>query len=156
SIASPSNRRHPRSWPERRFALEGGSNDRFEDGFTRPRCSFHRNPRSTPFHTRSPTMTKRIFTVLGLGIFSLGLGACSHGMPTRPSYNQDPSALRSTSSDARVSTSAFDAADIHALSNVFTAAGDIRSTVIAYQQALGHLNPNAPGSQAGGRREINW
>jgi hypothetical protein len=39
---------------------------------------------------------------------------------------------------------------------VVTAAGDIRSSVTDFQGALGTLNPNAPGSLAGGRREINW
>lgn len=43
---------------------------------------------------------------------------------------------------------------------VFTAAGDgpvaIQTTVDAFRAALGTNNGNAPGSQPGGRREINW
>ena len=94
---------------------------------------------------------KRILSVLGLGVLSLGLGACSHGMPSAPHYQEAPA-----TSEARTLTNVLDAPDVHALSKVFTAAGDIAPTVADYQRALGNLNANTPGSQAGGRREINW
>src|SRR5689334_12272786 len=103
----------------------------------RPSSTVMRNPR---LHHRSPTM-KRLLTVLGLGVFSLGLGACSHGMPTRP-YNQDASTLRATTPDAHTLTDVFDTSEDHALVKVFTAAGDIAPTVADYQQALGNLNAN--------------
>lgn len=93
---------------------------------------------------------KRILTVLGLGVLSLGVGACSHGMPSQP-YNKDVATPRATTA-----ATAVDAADVHALANVFTAAGDITPTVADYRQALGNLNANTPGSQGAGRREINW
>jgi hypothetical protein len=35
-------------------------------------------------------------------------------------------------------------------------AGSIQSTVDAFRNALGTLNPNTPGSAGSGRREINW
>jgi hypothetical protein len=66
-------------------------------------------------------------------------------MPTQPNASSQD---RSTLPEAN---SAF-----HVLANVFTAAGDITPTVTAYRQALGTLNANTPGSQSGGRREINW
>ena len=94
---------------------------------------------------------KRILSVLGLGVFSLGVGACSHGMPSQPHYQEAPA-----TSEARTRTGASDGSDVHALANVFTAAGDITPTVVDYQNALGNLNANTPGSQNGGRREINW
>jgi len=98
---------------------------------------------------------KRILSAIGLGVFSLGLGACSHGMPSQP-YNRDISTSRVTTPQAQALTNAFDTSDDHTLANVFTAAGDIAPTVGAYQRALGNLNANTPGSQTGGRREINW
>jgi len=39
---------------------------------------------------------------------------------------------------------------------VFTAACDITAVVEDFRQALGTLNPFAPGEQNGGRREVNW
>ena len=36
------------------------------------------------------------------------------------------------------------------------ATGDITAAVAAYRELLGALNPNQPGEQPGGRREINW
>lgn len=97
---------------------------------------------------------KRILTGLALGVLSLGLGACSHGMPSQP-YNRDASTSRVTP-QTQALTNAFDTSDDHTLANVFTAAGDIAPTVVDYQHALGNLNANTPGSQTGGRREINW
>ena len=37
-----------------------------------------------------------------------------------------------------------------------TDAAGIQGSVDAFRTALGTLNPNVPGSFAGGRREINW
>jgi len=44
----------------------------------------------------------------------------------------------------------------HSDARVFTGAGDISPAVSAFRDALGTLNANTPGSQTGGRREINW
>jgi len=88
---------------------------------------------------------KLSLAVLGLGVLSLTLGACARQMPNQPhamnpdvSYSQEPTS-----------------AEQH-LAQVFTAAGDITPTVVAYRTALGTLNANAPGSRGSGRREINW
>src|SRR6185503_9828000 len=88
---------------------------------------------------------KRLLAVLGSGVLALALGACGRQAPNQPNMsNQDIQSLPE-------STSA-----VHALANVFTAAGDITPTVGAFRQALGTLNPNTPGSLTAGRREINW
>ena len=39
---------------------------------------------------------------------------------------------------------------------IVRATGDITAGVAAYRELLGSLNPNQPGEQSGGRREINW
>ena len=39
---------------------------------------------------------------------------------------------------------------------IVSAAGDITAAVNEYRTLLGALNPNLPGEQPGGRREINW
>jgi len=39
---------------------------------------------------------------------------------------------------------------------IVSATGDIAAGVAAYRELLGTLNPNLPGEQPGGRREINW
>jgi len=66
-------------------------------------------------------------------------------MPNQPQVsNQDARFARETESAVRE------------LAQVFRAAGDITPTVVAYRASLGNLNANTPGSQQGGRREINW
>lgn len=88
---------------------------------------------------------KRLFTALGFGVLILATGACSRQMPNQPQVmNQDGRFGRETTSA------------VHELAQVFRAAGDITPTVVAYREALGNLNANTPGSQPGGRREINW
>jgi len=69
--------------------------------------------------------------------FVLTLGSCSRDLPSAPNATDANVAVRSQA-------------------DVFTAAGDIRATVTAFQNALGNLNANTPGSQGGGRREVNW
>jgi len=47
------------------------------------------------------------------------------------------------------------AATAHSV-QITSATGDITASVNGYRAALGSLNPNVAGEQAGGRREINW
>ena len=65
------------------------------------------------------------------------------------------------------SRSQIDAMDVSALSDrktlkrkkdaqIVSASGDITAAVNEYRELLGALNPNQPGEQPGGRREINW
>ena len=77
--------------------------------------------------------------------FALMLGACSSSnMPSQPNaYVQGDD---QAAGDSRLKRFA----------QVVTAAGDIHAGVASFQLALGTLNPNAPGSLASGRREINW
>ncbi len=72
----------------------------------------------------------------------LSLGACTMNFSTAPRAS---------------AVSATTTAD-HSLErlHVFSAGGNIRESVEAFRTELGALNPNVPGSQAGGRREINW
>jgi hypothetical protein len=85
-----------------------------------------------------------------LALFTLTLGACSRDVPTAPRANA------STGGGSAAYGAGASAHAERAGSRVFTGAGDITSTVNAFRDALGSLNPNTPGSQAGGRREINW
>ena len=89
-------------------------------------------------------MMTRSLRILGPAVLALTLGACSSNMPSQPS------------AVSQGDSPAADASRLKRLARVFTAAGDIRPTVTEYQTALGTLNPNAPGSLSGGRREINW
>ena len=89
---------------------------------------------------------KQRFVVFALVLLGFALAACSRDLPTA-SNGQAPAAA------ARV---AADAAARHSEARVFTGAGDITPSVNAFRDALGTLNANLPGSQAGGRREINW
>jgi hypothetical protein len=89
---------------------------------------------------------KQLLAVLGLGVLTLALGACGRQMPSQPVLSNQDTMLR------REATSA----GLQRLASVFTAAGDITPSVAAFRQALGTLNANTPGSQPGGRREINW
>src|SRR5258705_13782716 len=79
-------------------------------------------------------------------LFAVTLGACSRSLPSAPSGAKYATPDRLAASPA----------ESHSNVTVFTGAGDIRPGVNAFRDALGALNANAPGSQAGGRREINW
>jgi hypothetical protein len=92
-------------------------------------------------------MTKSIFAMLSLVLVAL-LAGCGK-TPTNPNMVSDS---RSIGAYASVKRGAADSER----PEVFAAACDIRSTVSAYQTALGTLNPNQPGSFGSGRREINW
>jgi hypothetical protein len=89
------------------------------------------------------TQAYRVFAAV---MFAATLGACSRNLPSAPSgtapATQDAVAMHS------------DRAHVHA--TVFTGSGDITASVNAFRNALGTLNANTPGSQTGGRREINW
>jgi hypothetical protein len=87
----------------------------------------------------------RFLGALGFGVLSLALGACSRQLPNQPQV------LNQGAPFGRETVSA-----VHELAQVFRAAGNITPTVVAYQASLGNLNANTPGSQPGGRREINW
>ena len=80
--------------------------------------------------------TRHAFVTLVL--LALVFGGCR--MSTAPSASHASRAYRAERSDAKL----------------FAAAGDIAPTVNAFRDALGTLNPNAPGSFGDGRREINW
>src|SRR5262245_9296842 len=100
-------------------------------------------PANTTQATQELHMTRSL-RVLGAAAFALSLGACSSSnMPSQPS---------TFSEDSQAATES----RIKHLARVVRAAGDIGSTVADFQLALGTLNPNAPGSQLSGRREINW
>ena len=79
------------------------------------------------------------------------LAGCSDAgtAPTEPQRanvgDLTPSASRNKGKPAK-------AADVH----IVSATGDITSAVNDYRALLGALNPNLPGEQPGGRREINW
>ena len=88
---------------------------------------------------------KRLLAMLGSGVLTFALGACGHQMPSQPKYSQ--------SSMYHLQAVAVGARQV---AQVFTAAGDIAPAVADYRLALGNLNANTPGSQLGGRREINW
>lgn len=88
---------------------------------------------------------KRFLAVVGFGVLSLGLGACGQKMPEQPN-----AISQGVSLDVGADLGNRDRA------RVFQAAGDITPTVVSFRDALGTLNANTPGSQAGGRREINW
>ena len=88
---------------------------------------------------------KQVLAVLGVGVLSLGLGACGKQMPDQPGAMQQGSAF-----EQKAEIVGRDAA------HVFQAAGDITPSVASFRDALGSLNANTPGSQSGGRREINW
>jgi hypothetical protein len=79
-------------------------------------------------------------------LLSVTLGACSRSLPSAPSgaAPATPDGLAASSTES------------HSNATVFTAAGDIIPGVNAFRDALGTLNANLPGSQTGGRREINW
>jgi len=86
-----------------------------------------------------------------LGLFAsillpFALGACSRDLPSAPSTT-------AAATSVRPAAGSFES---HSRARVFTAAGDITPAVNAFRDALGTLNANAPGSQPGGRREINW
>ena len=83
--------------------------------------------------------TKTIYGVVAAATFAFALGACDD-QPTSPRYHGSESASLGIRSQV----------------TVFTAAGDITSSVDAFRVALGTLNPNLPGSATEGRREINW
>jgi hypothetical protein len=99
--------------------------------------------------TQEDVMNHRFASVV-LALATLTLGACSRGMPTAPRTNT------TTGSGAAHYGAVASAHDERASATVFTGAGDITGTVNAFRAALGTLNANTPGSQAGGRREINW
>jgi hypothetical protein len=84
-------------------------------------------------------------------LLAVALGACSRNVPTAPS-GVDPAALQQLAANAAESHSA----ESHSRARVFTASGDITPGVNAFRDSLGTLNANTPGSQPGGRREINW
>jgi hypothetical protein len=86
------------------------------------------------------------FRAFAFILVSLTLGACSRDLPTSPSSTAPATSARIAESSSRSHTSG----------RVFAGAGDITATVNAFRDALGTLNANTPGSQAGGRREINW
>ena len=88
---------------------------------------------------------KRFLVVLGFGVLGLGLGACARQMPDQPSAVSQGLTFDQDADPA-----------VRALAHVFQAAGDITPTVVSFRDALGTLNANTPGSQTGGRREINW
>ena len=79
-------------------------------------------------------------------LLSATLGACSQNLPSAPGGAAATMGDRPAANPARG----------HSDATVFTGAGDITAAVNAFRDALGTLNANLPGSQAGGRREINW
>jgi hypothetical protein len=89
------------------------------------------------------TQAYRVFAAVTL---AATLGACSRSLPSAPSGTA-PTTLDALAASASRS---------HEHATVFTGAGDINASVNAFRAALGTLNANTPGSQAGGRREINW
>ena len=94
---------------------------------------------------------KQGYQLLAAALFSITLGACSHGLPSAPRhYLSTPSESLATS-PAELHSDRSDAAG-----EVFSAAGDIQAAVDGFRNALGNLNANVPGSLNGGRREINW
>jgi hypothetical protein len=77
------------------------------------------------------------------------LAACSTDVP----LGTDPGTRTPSSSGV--------AADVGTLKDkgdaqIVSATGDIAPAVDEFRDLLGSLSPNAPGVQAGGRREINW
>jgi hypothetical protein len=88
---------------------------------------------------------KKILGLLVSILLPVALGACSRNLPSAPSTE--------AATSLRTATDSFKS---HSQARVFTAAGDIAPSVSAFRDALGTLNANLPGSQAGGRREINW
>jgi hypothetical protein len=94
-------------------------------------------------------MNQQWTRVLALAFFAFALGACSRELPTAaPTSSLAGRAAAAAAVESR-SSEPEDA-------RIFTAAGDIRTAVGQFRDALGTLNANTPGSQAGGRREINW
>ena len=93
---------------------------------------------------------KQWITVPTLVLVALTLGACSRYHPTAP-----PMDSTTAGTSGRYAATAGQGGE-HEGARVFTGAGDITASVTAFRNALGTLNPNTPGSQAGGRREINW
>jgi hypothetical protein len=89
---------------------------------------------------------KKAFGVLASLLLGLALAACSRDLPTTANGTEVATLDRDASGDSRHRSKA----------SVFRAAGDITATLNAFRDALGTLNANTPGSQAGGRREINW
>ena len=89
---------------------------------------------------------KQTFGLLAFILLSVALGACSQNLPSAPTGAASAISDRSAASPARS----------HSDATVFTASGDITPTVNSFRNALGTLNANLPGSQTGGRREINW
>jgi hypothetical protein len=85
-------------------------------------------------------------TLFVLATLALTLGACGRPYSTAPLDTARGLAGDAPQSEARAQSRA----------QVFAAAGDIAPSVNAFRDALGTLNANTPGSQAGGRREINW
>src|SRR5690242_21855213 len=90
-------------------------------------------------------MTQR-YEMTAVVLLGLALSACSRNLPT--ATNGSASAASDRVAEASSAT--------RARARIFTAAGDITPSVNAFRDALGTLNANTPGSQAGGRREINW
>ena len=93
---------------------------------------------------------KQWIALLTLVLVAFTLEACSRSLPTAPRKDAasagTPGAYAAMASPSHAQEGA----------RVFTAAGDIAASVTAFRDALGALNANTPGSQAGGRREINW
>ena len=87
-----------------------------------------------------------MFRLFPLVLVALALSACGKPYSTAPTEMNSRLAAGSASNDERE----------HSRAQVFAAAGDIAPAVNAFRDALGALNPNTPGSQTGGRREINW
>src|SRR5690348_10364597 len=90
-------------------------------------------------------MTQR-YAMSALVLLGLALAACSRNLPT--ATNETGAAVTDQAAEASSAT--------RSQARIFTAAGDITPSVNAFRDALGNLNANTPGSQAGGRREINW
>ncbi len=89
---------------------------------------------------------KKTSGLLALALLGIALASCRRNLPTTPREADLMTPERSAAAAVKVRSQA----------RVFTAAGEIVASVNAFREALGALNPNAPGSQPGGRREINW
>jgi len=94
---------------------------------------------------------KQRYPLLAAALFAFTLGACSRGLPSAPRQY-----LSGTSESLATSPAELHSDRSHDRGEVFSAAGDIRTAVSNFRDALGTLNANVPGSANGGRREINW